>query len=940
MSSHDFQCFSAVSGDPSPTCRLPRIAHHDPVAAECYLCSEYRHARTMEALHSLSSLCHYDHHHNHRLPHQHVRWRPGRPDNNPLAPQRHAKRIILVKNSNPSVRKTIVLQRKGLRSFGLFLEELSALMQYHVRKVRTLDGHKVENVQNVMHCPGVLICVGRDPSHPSILERFRKAAEDKLPTLSTKARSACGADSDDGHTVQPKLESTNGSTRHSVSSDKSLPDGTESLDDVASCPATANRINDDDVEKLVRINEDGSLSMKMKVRFRLENEETLLWSTEVRKSSNRTCEHQVLDRSCLGSENVSETGEAQVRRRHQRQGFGCPHCCSQTREYNIWTNTATGSQGESGSTHTSSSGASSHRVVSRKSMVESRKTVAKSSEEHLEEVVEHVKSSETVEYCAIRSESCMNTVNNCEAEQERELGSTSASRQPSLSEKPEKQELTGDAMPDTLRKSSSGSTHSKKSTKKSRRSNACHCGASDGSQDTQVQTNSEETLAVTSVRSNSLESNECKETHTAEPAVVEEDRSKSAMSVHSNASTKSKPKVLECNGRPSSQTSAKSEVTSELCQSEKEAEAERPTTSCSSRSTTSVTSKGYAHVDEAEEEYAKEQVQDQAEESESAKRTQSQMSMKSSKKSKAPEQSLEETSEVNTKGLESTKDTEDQVRSSSVLSATSTKSKTLEVGKEVQEAAAMLNVDDCPEEETEERPPTTMSVESVISDVRSRKSKSPEVDADGYTTEATEGRPQSAKSIDSVRSVKTSISARSCQSKSSEEPDDECRSNGVPTPEETACNTSAIESRLEVKDSVSNHKVEETERPASGYHSAMSEKTSDSELSAESMKSRTSENRTEGNVDDGERAQSAMSTKSKASKGSSQSKASQPVLEQNDEDDSEQDASQRSPSAMSTKSAKSSICSRSNEDEREPSVMSKLFWKMVLIYLMKRQKVE
>ncbi|XP_061902005.1 retinitis pigmentosa 1-like 1 protein [Entelurus aequoreus] len=876
----------------------------------------------MEALQSLSSLCHYDHHHNHRQPHQHVRWRPGRPDNNPLAPQRHVKRIILVKNSNPSVRKTIVLQRKGLRSFGLFLEELSALMQYHVRKVCTLDGHKVENVQNVMHCPGVLICVGRDPSHPSILERFRKAAEDTLPMLSTKARSACGVDSDDGHAVQPKLESTNGSTRHSVSSDKSLPDGTESLEDVTSCPATANRINDDDVEKLVRINEDGSLSMKMKVRFRLENDETLLWSTEVRKSSNRTCEHQVLDRSCLGSENVSETGEAHVRRRHQRQGFGCPHCCSQTREYNIWTNTATGSQRESGSTHTSSSGASSHRVVSRKSMVESRKTVAKSSEEHLEEVVEHVKSFETVEYCAIHSESCMNTVDNCEAEQERELGSTSSSRQHSLSEKPEKEELTGDAMPETLRKSSSGSTHSKKSTKKSRRSYACHCGASDGSQDTQMQTNSEETLAVTSVRSNSLESNECKETHDAEPAGVEEDRSKSAMSVHSNASTKCKPKVLECNERPSSQTSAKSEVTSELCQSEKEAEAERPTTSCSSRSTTSVTSKGYTHVDEAEEEYAKEQVQDQAEESESGQRTQSQMSMKSSKKSKSPEQSLEETSEVNTEGLESTKDVQDQVRLSSVLSATSTKSKTLEVVKEIQEASAMLNVDDCPEEETEERPPTTISVESVISDVRSRKSKSPEVDADGYTTEATEGRPQSTTSIDSVGSVKSSISATSCQSKSSEAPDDECRSNGVPTPEETACNTSAIVSSLEVKDSVSNHKVEETERPASGYHSAMSEKTADSELSAESMKSRTSENRTEGNVDDAERAQSAMSTKSKASKGYSQSKASQPVLEQNDEDDSEQDASQRSPSAMSTKSTKSSICSRSNEDEREPSVMS------------------
>lgn len=166
MSTNNFQCFNAVGGESSHksglsfshhTSRLPRITQHGMVAhheslEECYLCAEHRYAQAMEALETqVSPLCHihtpYHHHH----PHQYVVRGPIRPEeahsghNRHIHHHRYNKRVTLVKNSDPSFSKTIILHRRSLRSFGLFLEEVSELMQYHIRKLYTLDGRKVRS---------------------------------------------------------------------------------------------------------------------------------------------------------------------------------------------------------------------------------------------------------------------------------------------------------------------------------------------------------------------------------------------------------------------------------------------------------------------------------------------------------------------------------------------------------------------------------------------------------------------------------------------------------------------------------------------------------------------------------------------------------------------------------------------------------------------------
>lgn len=165
MSSHkrNFHCFNAVGGDgyKHHTGRIPRIPQHGMVAhreplEECYVCSEYRHVQALDALETQAtplydSYMPYLHHH----PHHYVLRRPAGPEEHPVMHSghnhghihhhRYNKRVVLVKNSDPSFRKTIVLHRRSLRSFGLFLEEVSALMQYRIRKLYTLEGCKVRS---------------------------------------------------------------------------------------------------------------------------------------------------------------------------------------------------------------------------------------------------------------------------------------------------------------------------------------------------------------------------------------------------------------------------------------------------------------------------------------------------------------------------------------------------------------------------------------------------------------------------------------------------------------------------------------------------------------------------------------------------------------------------------------------------------------------------
>ncbi|KAK5600327.1 hypothetical protein CRENBAI_026804 [Crenichthys baileyi] len=389
-----FKCFDALLDDLSQKVPLPfgvrtvttpqgthTIKHLEQLQdGGCYLCSDRRQAKpiNMELAGKRQGIWY---HHSRR---------PQRPETSSGSPPGHLhlphrqRRILLVKNSEPGMRRSIVLSRSSTRSLRAFLDEVSEVMQFHVRKLYTAEGRRIDSVQSLMTCPGVLVCVGREAFSPMLINFIRKTSEEKLPGLGSKspglgpripgngARSPAtqgirspphGAQSraseyDEGNEtkknvnfgletkksiIHPRSGSSSRSARFSLSSEKSY----------GGFSQTRPAITNDDIEKRVLVNKDGSLSVEMRVRFRLQNEETIHWSTQIKKSPSLTNDccplsqaqphylQQGTSESCSDPDSPSYEGVDYSSQALQcvLEGDQCP-CCYQKheRQFDLWEN--------------------------------------------------------------------------------------------------------------------------------------------------------------------------------------------------------------------------------------------------------------------------------------------------------------------------------------------------------------------------------------------------------------------------------------------------------------------------------------------------------------------------------------------------------------------------------------------------------------------------
>ncbi|XP_077406909.1 uncharacterized protein rp1l1a [Vanacampus margaritifer] len=391
-----FKCFDALLDDlsqkmPLPfgvrTVTTPRGTHVIKHLEElqdggCYLCSDRRQPKPINMEHSNKRQSIWQHHS--RIPPQ---PEPVHTSVSGHLPHKH-RRLLLIKNTEPGMRRSVVLSRRSIRSMRGFLEEVSEVMQFHVRKIYTAEGRRVDNIQSLMTCPGVLVCVGREALSPLLLKILRKSSEEKLPSLSSRspgldsrtpgngsrspgiqeARSSPhGAQSrasecSEGHEsrksvnfgletkksiIHPRSDSSTRSTRFSLSSEKSFGNGIRAQ--LQQRPAIMN----DDIEKRVLVNKDGSLSVEMRVRFRLRSDETLQWSTQIGKSPSLTsdccppshahphCLHNCQSESCsdcvtVGPDSMDYSNQSVHHALHMSQ---CG-CCYQMQEqqYNLWEN--------------------------------------------------------------------------------------------------------------------------------------------------------------------------------------------------------------------------------------------------------------------------------------------------------------------------------------------------------------------------------------------------------------------------------------------------------------------------------------------------------------------------------------------------------------------------------------------------------------------------
>ncbi|XP_036991502.2 retinitis pigmentosa 1-like 1 protein [Artibeus jamaicensis] len=214
---------------------------------------------------------------------------------NPKAP----KKIMLVKNGDPRFQQTVVLSHRNTRSLSAFLSKASDLLHFPVRQVYTTSGKKVDSLKALLHSPPVLVCAGPESFRPLATEGVRSGTEtlsgqtsrSKNGSWGPKARQSVihsRSRSGSGPRQFPSLLEGSGLSGPRVSLHHAWmgPDPDTHPQDT---PAQLGPlVASDDVEKKVHVNEDGSLSVEMKVRFHLLGNDMLLWSRRVSRAGALT----------------------------------------------------------------------------------------------------------------------------------------------------------------------------------------------------------------------------------------------------------------------------------------------------------------------------------------------------------------------------------------------------------------------------------------------------------------------------------------------------------------------------------------------------------------------------------------------------------------------------------------------------------------------------
>ncbi|NWT71516.1 RP1 protein, partial [Prunella himalayana] len=209
------------------------------------------------------------------------------------------KKMLVFKNGDVRLRRTIVLGKKNTQTFEAFLDYMSELMQYPVAKLYTTDGRKVPNLQALILCSGAVVAAGREPFKPSNYESLGYLRPAKVLGIGNRVYPKANAKSESEKT---EMDSSSRSQIFSVSSDKGSSNDNNSNDNNSESSSVLDSNNgiggnqsvigedlsvaqyQDDIEKSVHVNQDGSITVEMKVRFKIKEEETIKWTTTVSRA--------------------------------------------------------------------------------------------------------------------------------------------------------------------------------------------------------------------------------------------------------------------------------------------------------------------------------------------------------------------------------------------------------------------------------------------------------------------------------------------------------------------------------------------------------------------------------------------------------------------------------------------------------------------------------
>ncbi|XP_060900995.1 oxygen-regulated protein 1 [Labrus mixtus] len=226
---------------------------------------------------------------------------------------RTPKRLEVIKNRDPAVKRTIVLQRRTAPTFDALLDYLSQILQFPVLKLFSTDGRRVDGLAALILCSGVVVAAGNEPfrlgnysSHrvgqmaqatymdtvePSMLQpialnnksfssgrgsrNFSLSSERYIVNQINKSRSG----STNSH-LQRRNRSFETEANHQHRSFETGETGMVNNEQHASIVP-----QDDDIEKSFCVNQDGSMTVEMKVRLTVKEEEMLHWTTTLSRTS-------------------------------------------------------------------------------------------------------------------------------------------------------------------------------------------------------------------------------------------------------------------------------------------------------------------------------------------------------------------------------------------------------------------------------------------------------------------------------------------------------------------------------------------------------------------------------------------------------------------------------------------------------------------------------
>nr|XP_051687638.1 retinitis pigmentosa 1-like 1 protein [Oryctolagus cuniculus] len=211
------------------------------------------------------------------------------------------RRMTLVKNGDPRLRQTVVLSPRNTRNLAAFLSQASAALRFPVKQVYTVSGKKVDSLQCLLRCPSTLVCAGDEAFRPPVMEDARRNGTETLPGLSSRSKTGSWGPKAKQSVMHSRSGSGSGRPRRlSPLSETSAPHRPPaSLHRAQGAPAPDRHLRDtpaapgplvagDGVEKKVHLNEDGSLSVEMRVRFQLLGQDALLWSQRVGRAGALT----------------------------------------------------------------------------------------------------------------------------------------------------------------------------------------------------------------------------------------------------------------------------------------------------------------------------------------------------------------------------------------------------------------------------------------------------------------------------------------------------------------------------------------------------------------------------------------------------------------------------------------------------------------------------